>query len=99
MPEPPLPSRPPNGPTHRAVFLDRDGVLNVAPQIDGLPTSPPTVADMQLIPGVEEACARLKAAGFVLVMVTNQPDIARGKTTSDKVDAINAALKDRLGLH
>src|SRR5437588_5760952 len=69
------------GCARRAAFLDRDGVLNVALQVDGLPTSPATVADMQVLPGVEQACARLKAAGFLLVMVTNQPDIAHGKTT------------------
>jgi D-glycero-D-manno-heptose 1,7-bisphosphate phosphatase len=82
----------------RAVFLDRDGVLNVAPVVDGLPTSPATVADMQVVPGVEEACARLKAAGFLLVVVTNQPDIARRKTTAEIVDGINAALMGPLGL-
>lgn len=88
----------PTGSARRALFLDPDGVLNVAPQVDGLPTSPATVAAMEIIPGVEEACARLKAAGFLLVMVTNQPDIANAKTTRSKVDAINRALQARLGL-
>jgi len=92
------PSERPTGSARRALFLDRDGVLNVAPQVDGLPTSPATVAAMEIIPGVEEACARLKAAGFLLVMVTNQPDIANAKTTRSKVDAINRALQARLGL-
>ena len=92
------PSAPPAGQAQRAAFLDRDGVLNVAPQVNGLPTSPATVADMQVLPGVEEACVRLKAAGFLLVMVTNQPDISGGKTTREEVDAINNLLRDRLGL-
>jgi D-glycero-D-manno-heptose 1,7-bisphosphate phosphatase len=91
-------SEPPPGQARQAAFLDRDGVLNVAPQINGLPTSPATVADMQVLPGVDEACARLKAAGFLLVMVTNQPDIANGKTRRSEVDAINEALRGRLGL-
>jgi D-glycero-D-manno-heptose 1,7-bisphosphate phosphatase len=82
----------------RAVFLDRDGVLNVAPVVNGLPMSPATVAELQLLPCVADACARLKQAGFLLVVVTNQPDIGRGKTSQAAVDAINDVLKAELGL-
>src|SRR5262249_40387831 len=52
--------------------------------------------EIELLPGVVEACHRLRQAGFLLVCVTNQPDIARGRTTSAAVAAINAALAERV---
>jgi D-glycero-D-manno-heptose 1,7-bisphosphate phosphatase len=82
----------------RAVFLDRDGVLNAAVVRDGRPYPPASLAEMTLLPGVEDACARLKKSGFLLIVVTNQPDIARGKAAIDEIEAINAALQARLGL-
>ena len=59
----------------RAVFLDRDGVLNHSNVIDGRPYAPRRLDDFRLVEDVHEACRRLVAAGFVLVVVTNQPDI------------------------
>jgi D-glycero-D-manno-heptose 1,7-bisphosphate phosphatase len=79
-----------------AVFLDRDGVLNVAPVRDGRPHPPATVDELRLLPGVGEACRKMKEAGLVLVVVTNQPDVARGATDVARVDAINDALRARL---
>ena len=49
-------------------------------------------ANWKFLPGVEEALAALRAAGFLLIVVTNQPDVARGTTTREAVEAINAAL-------
>jgi D-glycero-D-manno-heptose 1,7-bisphosphate phosphatase len=82
----------------RAVFLDRDGVLNAAVVRDGLPYPPRSVDEVEILPGVEEACSRLDAAGFDLVVVTNQPDIARGTQTLDTVRRINDALLTALPL-
>ena len=82
----------------RAVFLDRDGVLNRAEVRDGRPYPPAAVADLELLPGVEEACAELRRAGFVLVVVTNQPDVARGTRTRESVDELNQALAAALPL-
>jgi transaldolase len=82
----------------RAVFLDRDGVLNAAVVRDGLPYPPASVDEMSVLPGVREACKRLRDAGFLLIVVTNQPDIARGKTAGSTVGAINGALQAQLGL-
>lgn len=82
----------------RAVFLDRDGVLNEAVVVDGRPHPPDSLADLVLSPGVEGACAALRRAGFLLIMVTNQPDIARGSRDRASVDAINDALRCRLEL-
>jgi D-glycero-D-manno-heptose 1,7-bisphosphate phosphatase len=76
----------------RAVFLDRDGVLNEAVVRDGRPHPPASTADVVLLDGVVDACRALHDAGWLLVVVTNQPDIARGSTTTDAVDAINALV-------
>lgn len=82
----------------RAVFLDRDGVLNRAFVKDGIPHPPPTVAELEILPGVPAALAALKAAGYLLIVVTNQPDLARGTTTPAAVDEIHAALRAQLPL-
>jgi D-glycero-D-manno-heptose 1,7-bisphosphate phosphatase len=82
----------------RAVFLDRDGVLNVAPVRNGKPLSPNSLGELELLPGVREACTELKRAGFLLVVATNQPDIARRKIERAQVEAMNNHLRDELGL-
>jgi D-glycero-D-manno-heptose 1,7-bisphosphate phosphatase len=84
--------------TRAAVFLDRDGVLNEVDVVDGTPHPPAGVEQLRLLPGVVEACDRLRDLGFVLVVVTNQPDIARGKQTRDEVDRMHDVLRGRLPL-
>lgn len=74
---------------HRAVFLDRDGVLNASIVRDGTTHPPDHPDDFALLPGVVEACQELKAAGLSLVVVTNQPDVARGQQDRSLVEAIN----------
>jgi D-glycero-D-manno-heptose 1,7-bisphosphate phosphatase len=80
------------------VFLDRDGVINRAVVRNGKPSPPASVNELEILPGVPEALARLRAAGYVLVVVTNQPDLARGTTTPEVVDGIHAHLRERLAL-
>ena len=82
--------------SQRVVFLDRDGVLNRAFPEGGTTRPPMSVAELELLPGVPEALARLRAAGFVLVVVTNQPDVARGKQTRAAVEEINAKVAAEL---
>ena len=82
----------------RAVFLDRDGVLNRALVRDGKPYPPASVAELEMLPGVGQALAALHEAGFLLIVVTNQPDVARGTTNREDVEAINAALGEALPL-
>jgi histidinol-phosphate phosphatase family protein len=79
-----------------AVFLDRDGVLNEVRLDDGVPRPPASVSNLRVANGAAEALARLRDAGFVLVVITNQPDVPRGQTTRQAVDEINAALQARL---
>ncbi len=77
----------------RAVFLDRDGVINRAITRDGLPFPPMSLGDFEILPGVPEACAKLKAAGFLLVVATNQPDVGRGIVSRELVEAMNAQME------
>lgn len=86
------------GSKRRAVFLDRDGVLNQAIVREGRPYAPNTMDGIQLIPGAAEACARLKQAGFLLVMVTNQPEVSRGTITLQTVDGMNQLVAKSVGL-
>jgi D-glycero-D-manno-heptose 1,7-bisphosphate phosphatase len=76
----------------RAVFLDRDGVLNRATVRGGRPYPPASPAEAEILPGVPEALVALRAAGFLLIVVTNQPDVARGSQRREVVEAINAGL-------
>jgi D-glycero-D-manno-heptose 1,7-bisphosphate phosphatase len=78
--------------SRRAVFLDRDGVINRAVVRDGKPFPPATETDLEVLPGVAEALARLRTAGFRLVVVTNQPDVARGTQRRDVIDRMHARL-------
>jgi D-glycero-D-manno-heptose 1,7-bisphosphate phosphatase len=81
-----------------AVFLDRDGVLNRAVVRDGVPHPPDDVDSLEVLPGAAEACATLRRAGLLLIVVTNQPDIARGTRTWDGVQAVNQRLSELLPL-
>jgi len=83
---------------NRAVFLDRDGVLTRALVRDGKPYAPATLAEMEIEPEASAALARLKAAGFVLIVVTNQPDVARGNARREDVEAMHAVLRADLPL-
>ena len=83
----------------KAVFLDRDGVINRALVRDGKPYPPTSVAEFELLPGVEEACAKLKAAGFLLIVATNQPDVGRGTLPQAALDGIHAEMLRRLPIN
>lgn len=82
----------------RAVFLDRDGVLNRALVRDGRPYPPATLEALEILPGVPEAVRRLCDAGFLAIGVTNQPDVARGTQRREVVEAMNARLAAALPL-
>jgi D-glycero-D-manno-heptose 1,7-bisphosphate phosphatase len=79
--------------TKRCVFLDRDGVLNRSVVRDGLPFPPTSVEDFEIYPDAVEGCARLKEAGFLLIVVTNQPDVGRGTQSRERVEAMHAKLR------
>jgi D-glycero-D-manno-heptose 1,7-bisphosphate phosphatase len=75
-----------------AVFLDRDGVLNRAIVRNGRPYPPATLEAFQILPGVQQALESLRNGGFLLIGVTNQPDVARGTQRREVVEAMNAQL-------
>lgn len=81
---------------HRAVFLDRDGVLNRAIIREGKPYPPAGLEVLEVLPDVEESLRALKAHGYLLIVVTNQPDVARGTTTRENVEKIHTKLGERL---
>ena len=82
----------------RAVFVDRDGILNNAIVCEGKPYPPSSVAEVQIPFGVAEGMMQLRNLGFLLIGVTNQPDVARGTATRETVEAINSYLKSELPL-
>ena len=81
---------------HPAVFLDRDGVINRAVVRDGKPFPPSGVEELELLPDVAVSLRDLKARGFALYVITNQPDVARGAQTRAAVEAIHQALSSSL---
>ncbi len=76
----------------RAVFLDRDGVLNRAVIRDGKPYPPAALAEMEILPGTAEALAELKELGYLLIVVTNQPDVGRGRQSRESVEEMHAVM-------
>ena len=84
------------GSLKRAVFLDRDGVLNQAVIRDGKPYPPQSEAQVEVVAGAAAALGRLKALGLPLIVVTNQPDVARGTQKAEAVEAIHRRLRREL---
>lgn len=74
------------------MFLDRDGTINRAVVRDGRPYPPPDLASLEILPGAAEAVDRLHTAGFLTIIVTNQPDVARGLQNREVVEAINRRI-------
>jgi D-glycero-D-manno-heptose 1,7-bisphosphate phosphatase len=79
-----------------AVFLDRDGVINLPVIRQGRPHPPGSLEDLEVYPDAVSSLRRLKAAGFALVVVTNQPDVARGLQRHEVVHEINRELRKRV---
>jgi D-glycero-D-manno-heptose 1,7-bisphosphate phosphatase len=86
------------GAVNRAVFLDRDGVLNRAVVRGGKPYPPSSLTELEILPGVAEALTDLKQRGFLLLVITNQPDVARGTQTREAVEELHRALARALPL-
>jgi D-glycero-D-manno-heptose 1,7-bisphosphate phosphatase len=77
----------------RAVFLDRDGVLVVPERRDGRSYAPRRLEDLAFYPDAAPAVARLKAAGFVVIVFTNQPDVGAGLVARETVEAMHERLR------
>jgi D-glycero-D-manno-heptose 1,7-bisphosphate phosphatase len=83
--------------TRPAVFLDRDGVLTDV-RGDGTPRPRPSPGELRMIPGAAAQLDRLHGAGYALVVVTNQPDVARGAIRLADVEQLHRALASALPL-
>ena len=82
----------------KAIFLDRDGVLNQTVFRNGKPRAPYTLEEFSLFPGVPEATQLLKEMDYLLIVVTNQPDVARGWVSRESVDMVNNKIKELIHL-
>ncbi len=83
---------------NRAVFLDRDGVINAAlyDPVEGKPDSPYRLEDLRLLPGVARAVRAINEMGFLAIVVSNQPGVAKGKCDYAFLEAVNAEIAARL---
>jgi D-glycero-D-manno-heptose 1,7-bisphosphate phosphatase len=84
--------------SRRAVFLDRDGVINRAIVRQGKPYAPASLEALEILPGVREALERLRNAGFLNIVVTNQPDVGAGKLPREVVARMHERLLGELPL-
>jgi D-glycero-D-manno-heptose 1,7-bisphosphate phosphatase len=81
-----------------AVFLDRDGVINRSVLVNGIPTAPNLLEDIEILSNVKDCITRLNISNFTVVVITNQPDVARGTVTKSQIDIINGAICDLAGI-
>jgi D-glycero-D-manno-heptose 1,7-bisphosphate phosphatase len=80
----------------KAVFLDRDGVINVPIIRDGLPFAPQTASEFAWMDGLHDTLAQLRARGFLLMVCTNQPDVARGTQNREQVEVFHRKIEAEL---
>jgi D-glycero-D-manno-heptose 1,7-bisphosphate phosphatase len=84
--------------TLKTIFLDSDGVLNKVIMKNNKPAAPTTLAELEIPEEVKPCLDRLKAAGYLLICVTNKPDIERGLMTQETIDAIYKKMRHDLPL-
>ncbi len=82
----------------RAVFLDRDGVINRATVREGRSYAPSRLEEFELLPGVDAAITALRNALFRVIVVTNQPDVGKGVQRREVVEAMHDQLRRRLAI-
>lgn len=79
----------------RAIFLDRDGVINAMvyhPEF-GIVDSPSNPAEFRILPGVGDSIKQIHALGYLAIVISNQPGIAKGKYTHTLLDATHAKME------
>jgi D-glycero-D-manno-heptose 1,7-bisphosphate phosphatase len=84
--------------THRAVFLDRDGVINRIVFRDGLPASPRNLEEFAFNDGVREAVDELRKCGYRIIVVTNQPDLARKRISREMLDEMARRMEQEIAI-
>lgn len=83
----------------RAAFLDRDGVINHAPVRNGLPYTPESVSALKVLPGVVEAINMIRNADYMVIVVTNQPDVGARKKPRQSVEEIHDRLLETMAVN
>ena len=86
------------GGKRRAVFLDRDGVLNRSDVRGGKPFAPLRLEEFNILPGVADAVGELKAAGFLIIVTTNQKDIGLGLANMEVLEAMHDKLRAEIAV-
>lgn len=81
---------------NKAIFLDRDGVINRVIMHNGIPNPPIRLSDVYLITGIKELIKKWHDDGYIVIVITNQPDVANNIVTKNKVDKINKYLKSEV---
>jgi len=81
-----------------AVFLDRDGVINKAVIRQGKPYPPDAVDDVQFFPDTYKAIQLLRASGYYIIIVTNQPDVAKGIQSQEAVEKIHESIREKFNV-
>jgi D-glycero-D-manno-heptose 1,7-bisphosphate phosphatase len=84
--------------SRRAVFLDRDGVVNKVAVRDGVAYGPRSIGEFEFVDGVTEQVGRLKQAGYLTILISNQPDIARGNMTRAQLNEITDCIRRTIQL-
>ena len=82
----------------KAIFLDRDGVINEIIIRNGKLSVPYSLKEFKILPGVLEAINLFKKTGFLCVVVTNQPEIGSGDFSNEDLKSIHDFMKDTLSL-
>ena len=82
----------------RAVFFDRDGVVNKVVLRDGKPFSPRTLEEFVLTEGVRETVSILRRKGYKAILISNQPEVARGRITRDTLDQMMQRVNGEVAL-
>ena len=80
----------------RAVFIDRDGVINKTDIRNGLPYAPTAFNDLEILPGVKESIIKLKKLNFICIVATNQPDVLRKKVKMEEVIKMHDYIKKEI---
>ena len=75
-----------------ALFIDRDGVLNKLKEENGNLYSPHRLEEFKVLPKISQAIRKAKSLGFITILITNQPDVSRGKITLTELDKMHKLL-------
>jgi D-glycero-D-manno-heptose 1,7-bisphosphate phosphatase len=81
-----------------ALFLDRDGVVNYSIVRDNKPYAPLNLNELKIIPGIKSVINIFKQRKFKIFVITNQPDVARGKVKKEEIDEINTIVQTQLSI-